>query len=300
VAVIVGSVYAYRRLRDKEERRRLQEWIERQSRKPALRPLFALARPLWRRVLRPVWHAVAPEVRFLWNRVTPGELGLELTTLLAIAGVGAFTFILYANAVADHPGPLPLDRTMADIVQGWRPQAAVDVVRVLTDLGSFPVTATLVAVTSLALAMRRRGIEPAVLVAGFVLTYIAVSLVKAGIDRPRPADALYHVSGKSFPSAHAAYSTAWPAVAVALTRVLPGLASRAVLIVVGLVVCAFVATSRVYLGVHYASDVMGGVGLGFALYGICAIVGLVVAFIRHNGMRRKGAISRPAPAADRR
>jgi undecaprenyl-diphosphatase len=300
VAVIVGSVYVYRRLRDEEERRRLQAWIERQSRKPALRPLFALARPLWRRILRPVWHAVAPEVRFLWNRVTPGDLGLELTSLLAIVGVGAFTFLLYANAVADHPGPLPFDRTVADLIQGWRPRAAVDVVHVVTDIGSFPVTATLVAVTAVMLALRRRGIEPAVLVAGFVLTYIAVTLVKAGIGRPRPADALYHVSDKSFPSGHAAYSTAWPAVAVALTRVLPGLASRAVLIVVGLVVCAVVATSRVYLGVHYASDVLGGLGLGFALYGICAIAGLVVAFIRHNGRRSESAVSRPAPAADRR
>jgi undecaprenyl-diphosphatase len=202
--------------------------------------------------------------------------------------------------VADHPGPLQFDRTVADLIQGWRPQAAVDVVRVVTDVGSFPVTATLVAVAALMLARRGRGIEPAVLVAGFVLTYIAVNLVKVGIGRPRPVGALYHVSGKSFPSAHAAYSTGWPAVAVALTRVLPGLASRAVLIVIALVVCALVAASRVYLGVHYASDVLAGLSLGFAVYGICAIVGLVVAFIRHNGRRCEGAISRPAPAADRR
>jgi undecaprenyl-diphosphatase len=300
VGVFVGGFYAYRRLRDKEERRRLREWIERQSRRPVLRPLVALARPLWRRVLRPVWRAVAPEVRFLWNRLTPGDLGLELTTLLAVAVTGAFTFILFATEVANHPGPLPFDRMVADFIQGWRPQAAVDVVRVVTDVGSFPVTATLVAVAAFMLARRGRGIEPAVLVAGFLLTYVAVSLFKVGIDRPRPAGALYHPSGQSFPSAHAAYSTAWPAVAVALTRVLPGLASRAVLIVVGLVVCAVVATSRVYLGVHYASDVLAGLGLGFAVYGICAIVGLVVAFIRHNGRRGKGAISRPVPAAERR
>jgi membrane protein DedA with SNARE-associated domain/membrane-associated phospholipid phosphatase len=300
VGVVVGSIYVYRRLRDQEERRRLQEWIERQSHKPALKPLFALARPLWRRVLRPVWHAVVPEVRFLWNRLTPGDLGLEFTTVLAITGVGAFTFVLYANAVADHPGPLPFDRMAADLIQGWRPKAVVDVVRVVTDLGSLPVTATLVAVTAFVLAMRRRGIGPVVLVAGFVLIYIAVNLAKAGFDRPRPAGALYHAGGPAFPSGHAAYSTAWPAAAVALTRVLPGLASRATLIVAGVVVCAVVATSRVYLGVHYASDVLAGVGLGFALYGICAMAGLVVAFIRHNGRGREGAVHRPAPAADRR
>jgi undecaprenyl-diphosphatase len=89
-------------------------------------------------------------------------------------------------------------------------------------------------------------------------------------------------------------------VAVALTRVLQGLAGRATLIVMGLVVCAFVGASRIYLGVHYPSDVFGGWGLGFAVYGICAVVGLIVAFIRHNGMTSQGATPRPAPVAERR
>jgi undecaprenyl-diphosphatase len=298
VAVVVAGIFAYRRLRDEQERRRLADWVERQGRRPMLRPLFAVARLLGRTALRPLWHAVAPEVRFFWNRVTPGHLGLELTTVLAVAAAGGFAFMLYATQVDGHPGALSLDSTAADVIQAWRPEAAVDVVRVLTDLGSLPVTGVLVAVVALALAMRRRGIEPAVLVAGFVLTYTAVNLAKAGIDRPRPAGALYHALGQSFPSGHSAYAVAWPAVAVALTRVLPGLASRAVLIGIGSIVLVLVGASRVYLGVHYASDVVAGVGLGFALYGICAVVGLVVAFIRHNGRESQGATSRPAPAAD--
>lgn len=299
-AVVFGAVYLYRRLRDEEERRRLQAWIERQSRKPALKPLFAVARPVWRGLLRPAWQALAPEVRFLWNRITPGDLGLKFTTLVAIAGSGAFTFALFANAVVDHLGPLPLDRTLGDLIQTWRPGMAIDVVRVLTDLGSFPVVATLVVVTSFLFALRGRAIEPTVLLSGLVLVYIAVNLAKAGIDRPRPTDALVDASGASIPSGHAAYSVAWPAVAVALTRVIPGLASRAGVIVAGLVICAFVAGSRVYLGVHYASDVLAGLGLGFALYGICAIAGLIVAFIRHNGGRSEAASAPSEPAAERR
>jgi membrane protein DedA with SNARE-associated domain/membrane-associated phospholipid phosphatase len=299
-ALVFGAVYVYRRLRDDEERRRLEAWIERQSRKPLLGPPFRLARFVWRGLLRPVWHTIAPEVRFAWNRITPGDLGLELTTAVAVAGAGAFTFVLYANAVADHPGPLPFDRMFADLIQSWRPSMAIDAVRVLTDLGSLPVVGTLVLVTAFLLALRGHGIEPAVLIAGFVLVFLAVNLAKAGIDRPRPSDALIDASGSSFPSGHAAYSVAWVAVAVALTRVLPGLASRASVIVAGLAVCLFVAGSRVYLGVHYGSDVLAGLGLGFALYGICAIAGLIVAFIRHNGERSASAPARSAPAAERR
>jgi membrane-associated phospholipid phosphatase len=103
------------------------------------------------------------------------------------------------------------------------------------------------------------------------------------VDRPRPTEPLVsRVSGSSYPSGHAGYSTAWVAAAVALTRVLPGLASRAGLVVAGLVVSAAVGLSRIYLRVHYWSDVVGGWGLGFGVFGACATIALIVAFFRQN------------------
>ena len=57
------------------------------------------------------------------------------------------------------------------------------------------------------------------LVVGLALVYVAVHMTKAAIDRPRPAGPLVeHDRLASFPSGHAAYATAWVAVAVALTR----------------------------------------------------------------------------------
>ena len=52
-----------------------------------------------------------PQVRFIWNRMTPGELGLELTTTLAIAGVGLYVFALYAVILSGDPGLTPFDRS---------------------------------------------------------------------------------------------------------------------------------------------------------------------------------------------
>ena len=60
-------------------------WLERQAERPALRPLA--------RVLRPVLRTTRRPARFVWDRVTPGDLGLEFTTLLAVASVGAFVFV---------------------------------------------------------------------------------------------------------------------------------------------------------------------------------------------------------------
>ena len=91
VAVIVGVVVAYRR------RHEISEWFTAHERHPLVRPLLAVARPLHRRVVRPVTHVAMPYLRFAFDRISPGGLGLELTTLLAIAGVGIFVFVAYLD-----------------------------------------------------------------------------------------------------------------------------------------------------------------------------------------------------------
>src|SRR5215208_3518956 len=66
VAVIVGVVVAYRR------RREIHDWLQAHRSHPLLRPLFAVAAPIYRRVVRPVVHFVAPSVRFAGQRLMPG------------------------------------------------------------------------------------------------------------------------------------------------------------------------------------------------------------------------------------
>ena len=50
-----------------------------------------------------------------------------------------------------------------------------------------------------------------------------------------------------------------------------------------------VALSRVYLRAHYFSDVLGGIGLAMTCFGVCAMVGLIVAFLRNNDGREPGS-----------
>ena len=76
----------------------------------------ALLRPLWRYVLRPLWLLIAPPLRFLWARLTPGELGIELTTLLAIAAVGIYVVVLQINLL-ETDALLPGDNTALDIAR---------------------------------------------------------------------------------------------------------------------------------------------------------------------------------------
>jgi len=119
---------------------------------------------------------------------------------------------------------------------------------------------------------------------------LGVHLAKAGIDRPRPDNPLLsRTFGSSYPSGHAAYSTTYIVLAVIATRVLDGLASRTAVVVGGILIAAAIGSTRIYLRVHYLSDVIGGWGLGLAIFGGLTAVALVVGFIRQNANAASGS-----------
>ena len=68
-----------------------------------------------------------------------------------------------------------------------------------------------------------------------------------------------------------------------VVRVRPGRARATGLVVAGIVLTALVGLSRVYLHVHYLSDVSAGWALGVSAYTLCALVALVAVQLRQNG-----------------
>src|SRR3954452_2621886 len=282
VLTVVGIVAVRRRLRVPENRRKLMAWLDRQGRRPLLRPVAALIRPLWRRVIAPGYRLLAPRVRFVWQRLTPGELGLDLTTAIAIAGVGLYVFVAYAVAIeADHGATL-LDDRVLDMADTLRTDWGVHVAKIVTAFGSLPAAGGVALLATVALAVRRRPIELAVLVLSAVAIYAAVHITKAAVDRPRPPHPLTDAAGSAFPSGHAAYSTFYVAIALIATRIKIGVASRAALVVAALVAAGAIRASRAHLRVHWWSDVLAGWALGAAIFGSLAAVGIVVGYFRNN------------------
>ena len=276
VIVIGGIWYAQRRLRDPAERERLERWMN--SRRTT--------RWAWRWFVRPVARVAWPQARFLWHRLTPGQLGLEFTTTVAVAVGGAYAFILFASDLHQNVyGNFPLDNTAFDIADRIRSGWLTDIAKIVTALGSLPVVLTLVVIGSIALIVRRRPLELFALAAGFGLVVLAVHLAKAGIDRPRPLDPLVDTTGSAYPSGHAAYATAYVAMAVIATRVLGGIVSRTAVVLAAVVVAAVIGGTRIYLRAHYLSDVIGGFGLGLGILASCAALALVAGFIRQNATR---------------
>jgi undecaprenyl-diphosphatase len=276
IVVLVALIWAYRHFRDEENRRRTAAWIDTQLDRPLLTPVAFVVRPVARWLKGPL--------RFFWNRITPGQLGLELTTLLAFAAVGSFALI--GNAIElDDRSRLTGDRTAFRWAEKIRSDTLDDVAKALTHLGSLTAVLIATALTIVVLVMRRRIIESIALAAGLLLTFVLVHVLKDAVDRPRPSDALVSTDGMSYPSGHAAYAMTWIAIAVVLTRTLPGLAKTTAAIIAALVIAVVVGLTRIYLRAHYLSDVVGGIGLGATTFSLCGMAALVVAFLRHNGSR---------------
>src|SRR5665811_650574 len=93
IVVVAGSAMLYRHLRVAENRRAAVGWMEDRA---ATRWLVVLARRF------------QPQLRFLWERVTPGgTFGLEFTSLMAVLAVGGFVVIGYTAIVSGGAGPTP-------------------------------------------------------------------------------------------------------------------------------------------------------------------------------------------------
>jgi membrane protein DedA with SNARE-associated domain/membrane-associated phospholipid phosphatase len=271
VGVVVALFLAFRFLRDPENRGRVAAEMEKRR---ALRPVLALGLRL------------RPQFAFLGRRLTPGGLGLELTTLLAALSVGLFVVIAYWAVISGDPGPTPGDQMALNVVNdlsaSWLDHAA----KGLTHLGSGWVVFPIAVLAAIALAAWRRWTEFWVLVVGMTLIILLVHGIKAWTDRPRPPDPLVSSSGSAFPSGHAAYATlyVWLAVTVAL-RLVPGITRRSLVIAAGVVLAALVGLTRVYLRAHWLSDVTTGWALGLSCFSAVAIVVLVIGHIRDNARR---------------
>ena len=267
IAIVAGTVFLVRWLRVEENREKAVRWMEDHA---ATRWLVELAR---RR-----------ELRFLWDRVTPGgTFGLEFTSLMATLAVALFVLVSYAVLVGGDPGPTPGDETAAELVDHIQTGVLTGVAKVVSFLGSAGFTWALALVGAALLAWRRRWVEFWVLLGGMTITQVGLAGLEDSVDRPRPADPLVSASGSSFPSSHAAHSVVylWLAVTIVL-RLRPGMARATAVVVTGLVLTALIGLARVYLDVHYLSDVSAGWALGAAAFSFCATIGLVVSQVRQN------------------
>jgi membrane-associated phospholipid phosphatase len=191
--------------------------------------------------------------------------GLPLLGALLILATSLWGFGLLAdNVIEKETGT---DQRLAEWLRGRATDPLTDVFRAITSLGNF-VTLVVVTVIAVAVLWRRRERTDGVFVAfAFLGAQVLSSAMKLGFRRERPffPDPLATESTFSFPSGHALVSLAvYGSIALVLARRLRRRRDRIVLFgATGLLVLA-IGFSRLYLGVHFLSDVLAGFAAGAA------------------------------------
>lgn len=151
-----------------------------------------------------------------------------------------------------------------------------EMMRDITALGSYAFIIIIVtAAVGYLLLIRKRSL--ALLMLGAVAGGMLISnLLKSGFDRPRPdIDHAAQVFTPSFPSGHAMLSAVtFLTLGALLTRVNTDWRAKVYFLTVAVLLTAMVGFSRVYLGVHYPSDVLAGWCVGSAWALVCWSVAL--------------------------
>jgi undecaprenyl-diphosphatase len=151
--------------------------------------------------------------------------------------------------------------TVARIRTPWLTIAAIDV----TALGSITLVALFSAFTLVVLLVLRDRLGALQLLAASAGAGILTLVTKNIIERIRPAEAqqLIVVSGFSYPSGHSLSTSAlYLTIAIIAGRYVQHSGARTAIFMAVSAVPIMVGASRVYLGVHYATDVASGIALG--------------------------------------
>jgi len=225
-----------------------------------------------------VGHTLAHHTRLrrlLVHRLDPGvATGLALTLALGVILGGGLVLAVVAYLVRASDRLLQLDESAAEWGFAHASDLSDDLLHVVTTLGEtwFVIAAAVV----LVIVERLRGRS-----ARWVALYLAVVIVgqnaltrtiKELADRVRPdLNPIAETLGPSFPSGHSATAAAfWAAAALVLGRGRPRL-TRALLAGGAVAIAVAVAGSRVLLDVHWLSDVIAGLALGWAWFAAASV-----------------------------
>ncbi|WP_434044635.1 MULTISPECIES: phosphatase PAP2 family protein [Sorangium] len=260
------------------------------------------ARALWGRAVRaygaaaehPITQRLSttfPSVARVLRELSAAEyLVIHLALGLALS-MAALVFIALADAVSGGASIVQVDRALARALHGATSSAGVAALRAFTRLGSGWALTVVAIVVAAALLWRRER----VLAVGWLIALAGGGLLnhalKALFARPRPTfdEPLALAAGWSFPSGHSMGTF----VTFGMLSYLGLLFVRTLRVRLALLALAMSWTvamgfSRMYLGVHYLSDVLAGFAAGSMWLAVC-ISGIEVA------RRRPGRANQPIP-----
>lgn len=247
-------------------------WIARHPDEVRLATTRQLQRPRVASLTRR-YHA---QLSFLSDRFRPGNaLGLALTMQLVVLAGAGWAFGSLLQDVLGGDDAIRIDHPVVRYLTEHRTAWLTTAMRDITWLGSTVVLVPLVVIIGAWSRNRTRSwavlARLALSLGGAIALY---NLIKPLVGRPRPhvGQLVATATGYAFPSGHATQTAAvtvtLAAIAAALTSSWP---RKVALWSAAALVCLLVGFSRIYLGVHWPTDVLAGYALGSLWAAVCAL-----------------------------
>ncbi len=205
--------------------------------------------------------------------------GFALTFTIALGAMSAWIFGGLTQDVLGHDETALVDPKVLNWVVNHRAAWITAVMRTVTWLGSNAVIVPLLLVAGGYYLIRRRDGRPgamlAVSVAGAIVLY---DIVKGTVARARPPSRVWigHYTGASFTSGHATQAVAFYGMLALVLSMGRSAKTRTWLWIGAAMIALVVGASRLYLGAHWLSDVLGGYALGATWLAAVVAVSLVV------------------------
>ncbi len=202
---------------------------------------------------------------------TIGGLGVFLVAGIIIAATGAILFGKLAETVMQG-STQAVDESVLIWMARQRTPVADAFMLEITALGTGIVVMTIVGIAALFLSLTRHKYSALLLLVATAGGLVLNSALKLFFDRPRPQVFEWgtHAATSSFPSGHAmSAAIVYSTVAYLAARLHKYAWARAITLFVAGIIIVLICASRMYLGVHYPSDVIAGATIGLAWAAFC-------------------------------
>jgi len=211
---------------------------------------------------------------FVLSRLDPNSAtGLVLSAAVVLFVFGAALVGIVLFMIHTDTGFARLDRSASLFGAHHATALSTRVLKVYTQLGGALVIVPLGVVVAVVESIRQRSIAVVmflILVVGG--QFLVANVIKSFVGRARPHfDQLTGFSGTSFPSGHAVATAACLAAFALVIGRRRSLGVRALLTGLAVGLATGIAWTRVMLGVHWLTDVLGGLALGWAWFALCSV-----------------------------
>ena len=220
-----------------------------------------------------VWNLIFRVLRKLGShgRTFYATVGIFLIVGVLVAIAGTWGFASLAEVVREGYTQ-QFDNAVLRWIGAHHTATLTTIMTEVTPLGTGVVVLTVVGITTAFLWHTEHKHSARMLLAATAGNILLNNGLKLLFDRARPDVFEWgtHAASSSFPSGHAMSATVvYGTVAYLLARLQKHRWSRAITLLLGILMIALICLTRLYLGVHYPSDVLGGIIVGLAWSGFC-------------------------------